>query len=277
MTSVETKIGQVYSIALRQIVPPYEPSGYYGVCRIVRMEAKGVVLAALDWVGTVVPKLPTVEHGTVLRLSQGPFAGQAAVYWEAGAPIAGVEYLGASSPSAEELELTTCRCQGRTCTCRHFLGGWKACRAALNQEWHKRLSPDKFAVDREWLAGVSQAQYQQVAEKRQAELTPAGLEGFRQEVLFPNWEGYLAPEIVRESRQLFQVTLHKLDELGANASRAEKESLLKECIEGFNHLNRKYAAFIATPEREAICHEFSRLVRLAGIDDPELADRWREW
>ncbi len=277
MTPTEQKAGQIYSIALRQIVPPYEPSGYYGVCRIARVEERGAVLASLDWVGTQVPDLQSVENCAVLRLSQGPFEGQAAIYWEAKEQVEGIEYLGLSSPSAEEIELTTCRCKGRTCTCAHFTGGWRACRAALNREWRKRLDPEGFAADTEWLAGVVKGHRQQAEEKRKAELGQSGLENFRKETLFQSWERYIAPEIVKESRRLFQESLDKLDRLGEKASRTEKENILKWCIKGFNRLDSKYASFIATPEREAICHEFNRLALIAGIDDPELADRWREW
>jgi hypothetical protein len=271
------KAGQIYSITLRQIVPPYEPSGYYGVCRVVRVEEKGAVVAALDWGGTAVPRLEQVVNCSVLQHGKGPFEGEPAIYWGAKGPIDGVEYLGQSSPSAAEIELTTCRCVGRTCTCRRFVGGWQALCASLNREWRKRVDPEGYAADCEWLAGIVKEHRRQAEAQHKAELEPKGLENFHQETLFQGWEGYHAPEIVRQSRELFQVSLDKLAELGEKASRTEKEKVLKECIEGFNQLNCQYDNFISTLEREAICHEFDRLTLIAGIQEQELADRWREW
>ncbi len=80
----------------------------------MRIEEKGAVLACLDWIGDKVPEPQSVENCTVLRLSQGPFEGQAATYWEAEEQVVdGIEYIGPSSPSAEEIKLTTCQCKGK--------------------------------------------------------------------------------------------------------------------------------------------------------------------
>ncbi len=105
------------------------------------------------------------------------------------------------------------------------MGGWKACKANLSREWRKRLDPKGFAADTEWLMGVMKEHRQQADKKHRIELAQAGLENFQTEILFRGWENHIAPEILKESRQLFQRSIDKLGELGEKASRTEKENI----------------------------------------------------
>lgn len=271
------KTGQTYAFPLHLLIPPYQPSGYYGVCRVVKIAADGAVLAGLDWCGQALPAIEQVARCGILHLSHAASGANPAIYWQADEnPTPGFECLGTSNPSDEEIQLTTCTCKGRRCTCKRVVGGWKSCRAGLAREWRKRTDPAGYEADRALLRAMRFGHRQQAEAKRCLEVTQATLEGLRNETLFQSWENQLDPEIVMASQRIFSSSIEQLASLGKHASVAEQTAALQICIEQFNHLESLYR-FIDTARQEVICHEFNRLAQAAGIAEPDLADRWREW
>jgi hypothetical protein len=113
MSKLHLKVGQIFGFELYGLTPPYEPSGHFGVCQIIRIQADGAVLAGLEWSGKQIPELEQIARARVLKLTQGPFQGQPVIYWQAKDPPEGFECLELSTPSAEGIELTTCACAGR--------------------------------------------------------------------------------------------------------------------------------------------------------------------
>jgi len=277
MGKIHLEAGQIFSFGLYRLTPPYEPSGYFGVCQIIRVQADGAVLAGLEWSGNQIPAFERIARARVLKLTQGPFQGQPAIYWQAEEPPEGFECLGLSTPSAEGIELTTCTCTGRTCQCKRFLGGWKACRASLAREWRWRRDPQGYKADVAWLRDMSKKTREKMEQERKEELERVALKDFREETLFRSWEQRLKPDIVEASREVFRKSLDKLEALGHKVAVAEKIEVLRWCIEEFNSLNVRYDLFIEDLEREAICWQFAKLARVAGVEEPDLADRWREW
>ncbi|MFP4346375.1 MAG: hypothetical protein ACLFU8_16940 [Anaerolineales bacterium] len=274
---IDLKAGQLFGFALYTLKPPYEPSGYFGVCQVIRVQDDGAVLAGLKWSGDRMPELEQAATSRVLRLTQGPSRGHPAIYWRAGDPPEGFEYLGLSAPSAEGIALTTCNCTGRYCRCRRLTGGWNACRASLQREWRWRRDPQGYEADFEWLRNLSKKSREKRAQERKEELARATLQDFREETLFPGWEEHLAPTIVEAGREIFRKSVDKLETLGPTAAASEKIEVLRWATEEFNRLNVNHDLFIETGEREAICGYVEKLARAAGIEEPDLADRWREW
>lgn len=267
----------MFGFALHNLTPPYQPSGTIGVCQVIRIRADGAVLAALEWSGSKMPAVEQIASSPVLRLTQGPFQGEAAIYWQAQDPPEGFELLGLATASAEGIASSTCHCTGRSCRCKRFLGGWHACRASLAREWRWRRDPRGYEADIAWLRDLSKKSRQNREQQRKDELAQVTLESFNEETFFPDWEQRLKPPAVEASREIVRETLAKLGSLGHTATASQKIEILRWCVESFNRLNAQYDHFITDLEREAICWHVDEFSRAVGLDESDLADRWREW
>jgi hypothetical protein len=223
------------------------------------------------------PALDHIANAPILHLTQGPFQGQPAIYWQAQQPPDGFTSLGRSAPHAEGIALTTCHCTGNSCHCQRFLGGWHACRASLNREWRWRRDPQGYQADMAWLRELAQTSRQKRARERRQTLARGTLEGLSEQTWFDHWEQRLSPEIVNASRAIFRASVARLKAAGPMATASAKLEILQACIRAFNRLNVEHDLFIGDLEREAIGWHFEQLARAAGVDQPDLIDRWREW
>ncbi len=277
VNKITLEAGQMFGFPIHQLTPPYQPSGYLGVCQVIRVQANGAVLAGLEWSGGQMPAVEQIASSPVLRLTQCPFQGEAAIYWQAEDPPEGFEDLGLATPSAEGIALSTCHCTGRSCRCKRFLGGWHACRASLTREWRWRRDPRGYEADIAWLRALSKKSHQEREQHRKDELAQVTLKSFSEETFFPGWEQHLKPGIVEASREIVRDALDKLSALDHTATASEKIEVLRWCVEAFNRLNVQYDHFITDLEREAICWHVERLAQAAGLNEPDLVDRWRDW
>lgn len=259
--------GQVFAF-------PLGSQGHFGVCRVVRLHQGEAVLAALDWFGSTRPSLEMVSDRPLVYDNHGPFGGEAAIYWGAKEPPPDFECIGSSEPSREEIDLTTCRCEGRVCLCKRRQGGWKACRASLYRYWRWQEDQAGYEAEREQMRQELARVREETEAMQQVEKKRMTLEQFRDTKLFEGWEGYRAPKIIEASRRVFRETAERL--MGFERWEGDEAAeVMRWCIEQFNELDSEHH-FIETLEREEICEAFEQLAELVGLEE-NLADRWREW
>ncbi len=269
-------VGQVYVFPLRQLVPPYEPNGYFAAGHLIGQKPDGMIVTGLEWTGTHAPSLAELIDKPLIRLTQGKEANEIVVVWEVKDTSPEAILVGSFEPDDEEVEAITCHCKTRYCTCKRTQGGWKAFSAMMRREWRKRLDPAGFETDVNWIRSVLQEQRnKQLADERN-ELENTTLESLKTEDVFKEWSRSISDDTIHAVRDAFHQTADSLIQLGDLPPQREKIRILKKFIETINHLNSKHQ-FIGTNERETLCKEFNRLTLAAGLKGKNLADKWRDW
>lgn len=269
--------GQVYCFPLIKLASPYEETGYWGACKVLRVDKDGAVIAGLDWAGREPLLLENASGLGILDLIETTPDKPHAIYWrELNNAPENFKFIGLVEPTDVELGLLECHCETRHCTCIKMLGGWKALRAGVNREWRKRLDPDAYELERAWLIAQMKSNKSQNADRQKGELAKVSLNRLSKKVFFSNWETNQTPDLLLASREIIVSTLKELSDIEKSSDKNRILKILQECVEGFNRLNQKHG-FINTAKREDICFEIDRISKAMGIQESNIADKWREW
>ncbi len=95
---------------------------------------------------------------------------------------------------------------------------------------------------------------------------------------FPQWDEFLAPELVARSEEAVRQLIDRLIVLGPTPSREQVQAEVTACVRQFNDLDRSVAnSWIFTIEREDIGEVVWGLVGLCGFKDNEEWLGGRDW
>src|SRR5262245_52769703 len=172
--------------------------GQFGACRVLRVrpEAEISLLAATPYVGPQPPALSDPRLRTILVMDGLDFDHWPCVLWQywVEPPPKGFRYLGLVEPSPAEERMNP----------DAYNKFWYYYGKYIWQEW--RWLHDREALIAEYEKEFGPGSVRQVLreKKRQAEMT---LEKLRKERFFADWEGHVAPEIVRQSRKIVRDTI----------------------------------------------------------------------
>jgi hypothetical protein len=252
------------------------PDGRYGVCRVLRqahgndvrwLGGPNVLVACSAWIGDAIPDPADPALRTILHLTHHSWNGQPEVLWTDEPPPPEFKPIGIILPTAEERKM---KCDSSA--------GWESCPIQSFAQW-------RWEHDREALLAQDAAEAEQ--EQQELEARNAAIEADRRSTsleklskyrFFANWKEYPPKEAIRASRVTMTKAVQALIALGPKGTRAKKKQILKDCIEGFNELDRTMNSFIETSARDDICSEFDLLVHACGLGEYEnLADEWRDW
>lgn len=85
------------------------------------------------------------------------------------------------------------------------------------------------------------------------------------------------------AKNIFDTLINKLNKLGENGNKQEKEKCFEVAVISLNELNDKDDSLIETGEREDLCELIDQITIAAGLNPKEyadgegIADLWREW
>lgn len=145
------------------------------------------------------PTLEAVNNRSLLRNRHGTCKGEPSLYWEAGKLPGGFQCIGLFEPSAEEIELTTCRCKVSTCTCKRPFRGWKACRSNLYREWRWKEDRAGYEAEMKSVSRRLERWRTKAKDRQRTEVERLTFDEFREAVLFQSWEGYTKHELFESS------------------------------------------------------------------------------
>ena len=269
--------GQVYCFPLHKLAYPYEETGFWGACKVLRVDNDGAVIAGLGWAGKSPISLEQISGIGILDLVETEPDKSHAIFWrEKNKPPENFTFVGSIEPTGIELDLIKCNCKTRHCSCIKMLGGWKALKAALNREWRKRLDAEAYEVERAWIIAQMKSNKSVNDERQISETDNTSLISMSKEEIFDNWETHLPPDLLLACREIIYSTL---DQLLGKEKPTNKDEILKifqNCVQELNRLNQEHG-FIDTAKREDICFEINRMAKAAGIKEQNIADKWREW
>jgi hypothetical protein len=105
-----------------------------------------------------------------------------------------------------------------------------------------------------------------------------GLQNRREQRSFPQWDEFVAPELVALSEVIVRQLIDRLVALGPAPSRDQVQAEITRCVWQFNGLDRAWQhPWICTIEREDICLVLERLAGQCGFDAGEDWAGERDW
>lgn len=269
--------GQVYCFPLNKLAYPYEETGYWGACKVLRVDEDGAIIAGLVWAGREPLMLEQVSGIGILELVETTPDKHRAIYWrEQNHAPENFKFVGSIEPTDAEIDLLKCNCKTRYCTCEKMLGGWKALKSAVNREWRKRLDADAYEAERAWLIAQMKSIKSKNDGRQNSESANVSLKSLLKKHFFNNWEKHIAPDLLLASKEILLSTLRKLINIENSTNKEEFLKILQYYVQGFNRLNQTHG-FIDTARREDICFEIDLIAKAVGIQESNIADKWREW
>jgi hypothetical protein len=262
-------VGATFSVPLAD--------GRFGACRVLRIRrpAKDILasldlgmslFAATEYIDAKPPRISDSRLRSILVLNYFWFDKQRCIQWQywGHPPPRNFHLIGhiEPSPAEERLDLDA---YGK------FWEHWGE-KTLGERRWQHDRKAFLRDYDKQYGPGASERLLEE--KKQRASMT---LEKLYKVRFFANWEEFVSPSAVRESRKIIRDTIGALIRLGKPLTKKSASPILKECTEQFNRLDQK-RQFITTIEREDICEVIDRIIhvaRLRGCDT--LVDQWRDW